>query len=403
MKSHISLAVPAFITFALAACSAEVGNPESTGSEPEAVSCSAVYGQCGGQGWTGATCCATGSTCTYNNAYYSQCLPGGSGSTSSAASGGSCPSGANDDQQRAAATAAFGIMKAAAQQCGGASAGPCWGTTILASQRYRVASTGSTIEFDPTDPQYAYVPQSAKAALAIAQLDSTVAQFLVGGLQWDQQNTNGKLFPVVEPIAALANFVYPGNSSPIVIQDPQAGNDRRTEVVTGSSWCNTEKVHFADHSSYEVNFAPFNTVSYTNFYGLPKPAYRGGNAWPSTPFNGSGGSGNPYLVVSVNGQTLNWNMSSWPVQNCPGDSSCNGTIDIDPIPYAQPGSYYDANGNIVGPQANPFSLVITSLYADPTHANQWATRTVAGVQQWGTFSAPISILGLTIYQYVKAM
>lgn len=294
-------------------------------------------------------------------------------------------------------------MKAAAVQCGGASAGPCWGSTILASQRYRVASSGTTIEFDPTDPQYSYVPQNAKAALAVAQLDSTVAQFLVAGLQWDQQNTNGKLFPLVEPIAALANFVYPGNSNPIVIQDPAAGNSRRTEVVTGSAWCNTEKVHFVDRSSYENGFAPFNTISYVNFYGAPKAAYKGGNSWPSTPFNGTGGSANPYLVVSVNGQTLNWNSSTWPVQNCPSDASCNGTIDIDPIPYAQPGDYYDANGNQVGPQANPFSLVITDVYADPTHANQWATRTVAGVQQWGTFSLPISVLGITIYAYVKQM
>jgi len=38
-----------------------------------------VWGQCGGNGWTGATSCASGSTCTYNNAYYSQCIPGGNG------------------------------------------------------------------------------------------------------------------------------------------------------------------------------------------------------------------------------------------------------------------------------------------------------------------------------------
>jgi len=31
------------------------------------------YGQCGGQGWTGGTVCASGSTCTVLNAYYSQC------------------------------------------------------------------------------------------------------------------------------------------------------------------------------------------------------------------------------------------------------------------------------------------------------------------------------------------
>ncbi|KZT33926.1 hypothetical protein SISSUDRAFT_364473 [Sistotremastrum suecicum HHB10207 ss-3] len=32
------------------------------------------YGQCGGVGWTGPTTCASGSTCTVSNTYYSQCL-----------------------------------------------------------------------------------------------------------------------------------------------------------------------------------------------------------------------------------------------------------------------------------------------------------------------------------------
>jgi len=36
--------------------------------------CAAKWGQCGGQGWTGATCCASGSTCQASNAWYSQCL-----------------------------------------------------------------------------------------------------------------------------------------------------------------------------------------------------------------------------------------------------------------------------------------------------------------------------------------
>jgi len=35
----------------------------------------ALYGQCGGQGWTGGTVCAAGGTCTASGAYYSQCLP----------------------------------------------------------------------------------------------------------------------------------------------------------------------------------------------------------------------------------------------------------------------------------------------------------------------------------------
>ncbi|CAE6446976.1 unnamed protein product, partial [Rhizoctonia solani] len=33
-----------------------------------------LYGQCGGQGWTGPTTCASG-TCKVSNQWYSQCLP----------------------------------------------------------------------------------------------------------------------------------------------------------------------------------------------------------------------------------------------------------------------------------------------------------------------------------------
>jgi hypothetical protein len=32
------------------------------------------YGQCGGLTYTGATVCVSPYTCTYSNAYYSQCL-----------------------------------------------------------------------------------------------------------------------------------------------------------------------------------------------------------------------------------------------------------------------------------------------------------------------------------------
>nr|GAT61177.1 glycoside hydrolase family 5 protein [Mycena chlorophos] len=34
-----------------------------------------AYAQCGGIGWTGATTCVSGTVCTVQNAYYSQCLP----------------------------------------------------------------------------------------------------------------------------------------------------------------------------------------------------------------------------------------------------------------------------------------------------------------------------------------
>ena len=35
----------------------------------------AEWGQCGGITWTGSGTCVAGTTCTYSNPYYSQCLP----------------------------------------------------------------------------------------------------------------------------------------------------------------------------------------------------------------------------------------------------------------------------------------------------------------------------------------
>ncbi|KIO27335.1 carbohydrate-binding module family 1 protein [Tulasnella calospora MUT 4182] len=50
------------------------GGTTTTTTAGNTGTCSAKWGQCGGQGWTGATCCQSGSTCTYSNAWYSQCL-----------------------------------------------------------------------------------------------------------------------------------------------------------------------------------------------------------------------------------------------------------------------------------------------------------------------------------------
>ncbi|KAK6530332.1 hypothetical protein TWF694_003689 [Orbilia ellipsospora] len=45
----------------------------TTTSSSGGTGCSPLYGQCGGTGFTGSTCCSQG-TCKYSNAYYSQCL-----------------------------------------------------------------------------------------------------------------------------------------------------------------------------------------------------------------------------------------------------------------------------------------------------------------------------------------
>ncbi|KAK7472011.1 hypothetical protein VKT23_000118 [Stygiomarasmius scandens] len=45
-----------------------------------------VWGQCGGIGWSGATSCASGSVCSAQNPYYSQCIPSSSAPTTTSPS-----------------------------------------------------------------------------------------------------------------------------------------------------------------------------------------------------------------------------------------------------------------------------------------------------------------------------
>ncbi|CDO73586.1 Carbohydrate-Binding Module Family 1 / Glycoside Hydrolase Family 6 protein [Trametes cinnabarina] len=52
---------------------------------------SPVWGQCGGIGWTGSTTCVSGSVCTKQNDYYSQCIPSSSVPTSIPTSSPSAP------------------------------------------------------------------------------------------------------------------------------------------------------------------------------------------------------------------------------------------------------------------------------------------------------------------------
>ncbi|KAJ7167229.1 hypothetical protein C8R43DRAFT_877408 [Mycena crocata] len=47
-----------------------------------AVAQSPLWGQCGGSGWTGSSSCVVGATCTFQNTFYSQCVPSAAGPTS---------------------------------------------------------------------------------------------------------------------------------------------------------------------------------------------------------------------------------------------------------------------------------------------------------------------------------
>ncbi|KAF5372776.1 hypothetical protein D9615_010137 [Tricholomella constricta] len=73
---------------------------------PLATAQSGAWGQCGGIGWTGPTTCIAGYTCTYNNDWYSQCLPNGSSTTATSSSSAPLPTGTSTVGLAVAAKAA---------------------------------------------------------------------------------------------------------------------------------------------------------------------------------------------------------------------------------------------------------------------------------------------------------
>jgi cellulose 1,4-beta-cellobiosidase len=61
-------------TFSAGSTSSGGGSTTTTTASGSSSTGAAHWGQCGGQGWTGPTTCVSPYTCTYVNAYYSQCL-----------------------------------------------------------------------------------------------------------------------------------------------------------------------------------------------------------------------------------------------------------------------------------------------------------------------------------------
>ncbi len=285
--------------------------------------------------------------------------------------------------------------------------------TIWSAASFRIASGNAAIEFDPNAPGYAFVPNSVKADLAFAQLDPTVGSYLLGGLVSCFENTAGS-----QEYAFKAEFLrgykYPGpTSSSLTNSDgsvdhfsSKGASVNGTEQVTINANSTTD-LSFGILSSFPGSkFPSFSAKVYPKFSGSNKNTGSNPGTWHGvqsaacTPFNGGGGSTNPYFVITQNGYTVPAWFSGVTTQ-C--QNGCTGSMVLDPVPYAEPGAYYGSNNNLVGTQSNPFLLNSTTLYAVPDHAGQWATRVANGVQQWGTFSMPVVLFGSTQYKYVKQM
>jgi hypothetical protein len=321
---------------------------------------------------------------------------------------------------QAAANVAFELMRLAAIQAQ-SDGNLLAARSILAPQRYVYlpgtscyswGCQSSGIQFDPNDPLYSHVSNAMKAALVVAQLDPNVGMYLANGLWRGYAYTDGQLYPSVFAIPALANFTLNQKPTSVHLADPTSLNNSHQATISGAAWCGTYAVTISESVSATSAYAPlaFNNVSDwrsvpSGFFGVTGGTANGqplSNAHePTSPFNGVDGQ-NPYLLVSINGTPQHWAYESFSAQNCwnnPG-WTCSSQMEIDPIPYTVPGADYDASGNALGPQTNPFNLAITDELADPTHAGQWAQHLVNGTVVSGTFSNTVNVLGTTVYGFV---
>ncbi|KAI0470804.1 carbohydrate-binding module family 1 [Xylariaceae sp. FL0804] len=133
----------------------------------ERQSCAAVYGQCGGTGFTGSTCCASGSTCVASGDYYSQCMPGEASSSS-----------ASVQTATPTATDAATTTGASATTTGAASGNPFSGVAMWANDFYKSEVSASAVPtFGAKATQAAAVPNFMwlDSVSKVPQMASTMA------------------------------------------------------------------------------------------------------------------------------------------------------------------------------------------------------------------------------------
>lgn len=128
------------------------------------------YGQCGGQGWTGATTCTSGWTCTYSNPYYSQCLPG--------TGGGSTGGGSQTTSPTSGPTSTVTSLNALAKSKGKLYFGSATDNpeltdapyvSILTGGMFGQITPGNSMKWGPTEPSqgtYSYTQGDAVLSLA---------------------------------------------------------------------------------------------------------------------------------------------------------------------------------------------------------------------------------------------
>nr|AAC26489.1 cellulose-binding beta-glucosidase [Phanerodontia chrysosporium] len=166
---------------------------------------SGLYQQCGGIGWTGATTCVSGATCTVLNPYYSQCLPGAA--TTSVSSSHSSSSSVSSHSSSASSSS-------------------------ISSTSTSPPAPSQTVANVSPEWAAAYV----KAQAAVAKLSVTDMVNLATGVQWQKGPCVGNT-PAISSIPGFTGLCL--QDSPVGVRYADGTSVFPPEINVAATWNRT--------------------------------------------------------------------------------------------------------------------------------------------------------------------
>ncbi|KAJ7658421.1 endo-1,4-beta-xylanase C precursor [Mycena rosella] len=139
---------------------------------PTAIAQSDVWGQCGGQEWLGPTTCVSGSVCTFQNSFYSQCLPNaatGGATTTTATTVASLPTGTSTAKTNTVAKTLGGKLYFGSATDNPELTDTAYVATLSDNTLFGQITPGNSMKWDATEPSqgtFTFAAGDVIAALA---------------------------------------------------------------------------------------------------------------------------------------------------------------------------------------------------------------------------------------------
>jgi hypothetical protein len=266
---------------------------------------------------------------------------------------------------------------------------------LLSADMFTLNSTYSGIVFDPNAPGYAFISAQAQDLLLGMQSNPEIATYLAAGLESCFGETNGTEIYTVK-IAPFKGFAGVGSgSSWLSTPGGAAGTTDQYELaVAAGPNLGADLVTLSLKTTGDTDFgAAYATTSTTSlvssavtakFGNVDMFSSPGSQSAGCTPFNGPGGTANPYFLVSlgINGQPPTPSPAYLQNQSTTCTNTCTASLVLDPLAYQTP----PAQGSTLGTSTNPFAYDVASNWALGTYEGGYGSYLSGGTTVVGTFT-----------------